>query len=80
MRTNLLQLSMHPQTSVRFSVISGIVLEVNMVAEQKQALLVTIFLLFFFISWHCPQPFYCPPLPYRCSSVLVKTYSTNVVF
>jgi len=30
-----------------------------MVAEQKQALLATIFLLFF-MSLHCPQPFYCP--------------------
>jgi len=30
----------------------------DIVAEQKQTLLVTIFL--FFISFHCPQLFYCP--------------------
>jgi len=36
-----------PQTSVWFSVISGIIFEVNMVAEQKQALLVTIFVVFY---------------------------------
>jgi len=41
--TNLLQLFAHPDTSEWFSIISGIIFEVNIVAEQKQAQLVTIF-------------------------------------
>jgi len=43
--TNLLQPFAHPETSERFSIISGIIFEVNIVAEQKEALLVTIFFL-----------------------------------
>ena len=35
------------------------IFEVNIVEEQKQAQLATIFLLF--LSFHCPQLFYCPP-------------------
>jgi len=35
--TNLLQLFAHPETSECFSVISVIIFEVNIVAEQKQA-------------------------------------------
>ena len=57
--TNLLQLFAHPDTSEWFSIISGIIFEVNIVAEQKQAQLVTIF--FFFINLHCPQLFYWSP-------------------
>jgi len=37
---------------------SGIIVEVNIVAEQKQAHLVTTFL--FFTSLHSPQLFHCP--------------------
>jgi len=43
-----------------FSIISVIISEVNIAAEQKQALLETSFLVF--ISFHCPQLFYCPLL------------------
>jgi len=34
--TYLLQLFTHPESSEWFSIISGIIFEVNMVAEQKQ--------------------------------------------
>jgi len=40
--TNLIQLFTHPENSERFS-ISAIIFEVNSVAEQKQAYLVSIF-------------------------------------
>jgi len=43
LETALLQLFAHPDTSERFSVISVMNFDVNSVAEQKQALLVTIF-------------------------------------
>jgi len=39
-----LQLFAHPETSEWLAIISGIICEVNIVAEQKQAQLVTIFL------------------------------------
>jgi len=35
--TNLLRLLAHPGTSEWFSIISGIIFEFNIVAEQKQA-------------------------------------------
>jgi len=35
--TNLLQPFAHPEISERFSIFSGIIFEVNIVAEQKQA-------------------------------------------
>jgi len=35
--TYLLQVFAHPETSHWFSIISGIIFEVNIVAEQKQA-------------------------------------------
>jgi len=35
--TNLLQLFVHPETSEWFFIISGIIFEVNIVADQKQA-------------------------------------------
>ena len=35
--TNLLELFAHPEISDWFSILSGIVFEVNIVAEQKQA-------------------------------------------
>jgi len=35
--TNLLQLFAHPETSEWFSIISGIIFEVNIVAEREQA-------------------------------------------
>jgi len=57
--TQSLQLSEYPENSEWFSIISVIIFEVNIVDEQKQTLLVTIFL--FFISFHCPKMFYCPP-------------------
>jgi len=36
LETNLLQLSAHPDTSEWFSMISVIIFEINIVAEQKQ--------------------------------------------
>jgi len=56
--TNLLQLFAHLGTSEWFSTIS-VIFEVNIVAEQKQAKLVTNFLSV--INLHCHQVFYCPP-------------------
>ena len=35
--TNLLQLFAHPETSECFSIISGVIFDVNIVVEQKQA-------------------------------------------
>jgi len=58
LETYLLQLFAHPETSDRviFYNLSVIIFEDNIVAKQKQALLVKIF-----ISFHCSQLFYCPP-------------------
>jgi len=44
-----------------------LIFEVNIAAEQKQALLEMNFLLF--ISFHCPQLFYCPP-PYPTAALV----------
>ena len=63
LKTNLLQLFGRPEFSEWYSIISVIIFEINIVDEQKQTLLVTIFV--FFISFHCPKIFYCP----RCSGV-----------
>jgi len=60
LETNLLQLFEHPENSEWFSKISVISFEVDIVDEQKQTELGTIFL--FFISFHWPQLF-SPPLP-----------------
>ena len=65
--TNLLQLFVHLENSKSFSIIHVNIFEVNIVADQKQASLVTIF----FVSFPCPQLFYCP-LPYRCSGFPVN--------
>jgi len=46
LKTYLLQLLTHPETLEWFSVISVIIFKVNIVAAQKQALLVKIFLFF----------------------------------
>ena len=43
LETYLLQLFAHPATSEQCSTISVIIFEVKIVAEQKQAILVTIF-------------------------------------
>ena len=72
LETNLLQLFVHPQNSEWFSIISAIIFEVNVVAAQKQASLVTICL--FFTSFHCPQLFYCPPWPTVLPASLVVQY------
>jgi len=58
LETYLLQLFAHPETSDRaiFYNLSVIIFEVNIVAKQKPALLVKIFL-----SFHCSHLFYCPP-------------------
>jgi len=71
LETNLLQLFVHPEDSEWFSIIFVIIFEVNIVAEQKQALLVTIFLLF--ISFHCAQPFHCIPCPTAAPASLLMT-------
>jgi len=56
--TNLLQRFAQQENSKWFSIISFIIFEVNVVAEQKQTL-TTSFL--FFIIFHCPQLFIAPP-------------------
>ena len=56
---NSLQLFEHLENSEWFSMISVIIFAVNIVDEQKQSQYVTIFL--FFISFRCPQLFYCSP-------------------
>jgi len=61
LETKLLQRFAHRENSEWFSIISGIIFEFNIVAEQKQAQMVTIFL--FFINFHCLQLFYCPAPP-----------------
>jgi len=48
LETNLLQLFVHPQNSEWFSIISGTMFEVNIVAGQKQAQLVTTVVLYKF--------------------------------
>jgi len=67
--TDLLQLFAHAETSEWFSIISGIIFEVSIVAEREQAL-ATIFL--FFIKLHCPQLFYCLPCPTAFPASLIK--------
>jgi len=61
--TNLLQLFAHPQNSESFSIISVILFEVSIVAEQK---LVTIFC---FLLVSIVLNAFTSPLPYRCSGV-----------
>jgi len=65
LKTYLLQLLAHPETLWWFSVIHVIIFKVNIVAAQKQALLVKIFC---FLKVPFPSTLYCP-LPYRCSGV-----------
>jgi len=68
LETNLLQLFTHPENSEYFYIISAIILEVNIVDEQKKNTIDNDFS--FFISFHCPQLVYCvPPLLYRFSGV-----------
>ena len=55
-----------------FRVIFVIIFEVNIIAKQKQALMVTTF--FVLLSFHCPQLFYYP-LPYHCSDVTLYLMS-----
>jgi len=51
--------------------ISGIIFEVNIVAEQKQAQLVTIF----FVTFALLSTLLLPrPQPYRCSPSLCRKY------
>jgi len=70
-----MQLFEHPENSEWVSIISVIIFAVNIVAEQKQTYLLTIFL--FFLSFHCLQLLLLP-LPYRCSSALnMYVVSTN---
>jgi len=60
----------------KLEVISAIIFEVSIAAEQKQ----TYWKRFvcFFVSFHCLQLFYCPPpQPYRCSGV--PEYFDNAV-
>jgi len=74
---NLLQLFGHPENSEWFSISSIIIFEVNIVDEQKQTQLVTTFL--FFISFHCPQLFYCSPCPTAApASLNMQIVPTNV--
>jgi len=68
---NLLQLLAHSEDSEWFSKICLIIFEFNIVAEQKPAQLVTIFLLF--ISFHYAQPFYCIPRPTAAPASLLMT-------
>jgi len=60
--TYLLQLFAHPE----FYNLSVIIFEVNIVAEQKQALLVTIFL---FCEVFIALKYFTVPLPYLCSGI-----------
>ena len=53
LETNLFQLFKHTQNSEWFYTIYAIIFEVNIVDEQEQTYLTTIFL--FFISFNCPQ-------------------------
>jgi len=80
LETYLLQLFAHPDTSEWFSIISVMNFEVNNGAEQKQALLITIFLFFkVFIllnSFTAPLTHRCPGVPgkegkiVRCDSLV----------
>jgi len=74
LETNLLQLLGHPEISEWFSIISVIIFEANIVDEQKQTYLVTIF--FIFTSFHCSQLFYCSPCP-APASLDMHVVSTN---
>jgi len=60
LETNLLQLFRHPEISVWFSKISVIIFEVNIIDEQKQTQLVTIF-----YKPALPPTVLLPTLPYR---------------
>jgi len=76
LETNSLQLFRHPENSEWFSIISGIIFEVDIADEQKQTRLVMIFL--FFITLHCPQLFYCSPCPTAVpASLNLHVVSTN---
>jgi len=78
LKTYLLQLLTHPETLEWFSVISVIIFKVNIVAAQKQALLVKIFLFFkAFISLNAFTSSYrCFGVPgregkmFRCGSLI----------
>jgi len=64
----LLQLFAHAETSDYFFYnLSVVIFEVNIVAEQKQALLVTIFcflkVFIAFNSFHCTLPYHCSSVP-----------------
>jgi len=64
----------HPENSEWVSIISVIIFAVNIVDEQKQTYLVTIFVL----SFHCPQLFYCSPCPTAApASLNMHVVSTN---
>ena len=56
---NLLQLFERPENSELFCIISVIIFEATLLMNRTKNL--------FFISFHCPQLFHCPPLPYRWS-------------
>jgi len=71
-----LQLFAHSETSEEFSIISVIIFEVNIVAEQKQALLITIFLFFkVYIALNSStaplQTFRCVPRLFTLSETIV---------
>jgi len=60
LETYLLQLFAHPETLGEFSMISVIIFEVNIVSEQKQTVLIPLFLFFkIFIALNS----YSPPCP-----------------
>jgi len=67
LKTNLLLLFAHPEKSEWFSLISVIIFEVNIVAEQKQAYLVTIFFVFYKLP--LPLDYFSAPTPNHCSGV-----------
>jgi len=69
--TNLLQLFAHPEDSKWFSIIFVIIFEISIVTEQKQSQSITIFLSF--VSFHCPQLFYCIPCPTAAPASLLMT-------
>jgi len=64
LETNLLQVFGTQKIQNDFpSFLLAYLFEVNIVDEQKRIQLVTIF----FISFHCPQMFYCSPFPTKPS-------------
>ena len=78
LKTNLLQVFAHTENYVWLSTIPVIIFEVNIVAEQRQALLVTVFC--FFISFYCPQLLLPPPYPTAAPASLgVREGANNVV-